>query len=337
MPVRLPALLLAAAAALTGCSRSDERPALPALPSATVAVAPVESVSLVRRQPVAGTVRPARYATISARIPGTVTGSLPVLGATVAAGETLATLAADEVLARLAQARAVLAQVERELAREKSLLAGGAVATDSVRLLEDRQRAAAAAVDEAATLASYTKVAAPFAGVITRRFAEPGDFAATGASLLELEGTDRLRVEVAVPESLDQLPTGAELAIEADGGTFTGRLAEISPAADPATRSRLAKVDLPAGAPARSGQFVRVLWPAGRAEALLVPAAAIARFGQMEQVFVVESDRARLRLVRTAAREGDRIVVLAGLAAGENVVVAPAPTLRDGQPVATRP
>lgn len=332
-------LLLAAAVALAlaGCGRESARPAAAALPAAPVTTAKVESVSVIRRQPLAGTVRPADRATLSARLAGAVTGPVPALGATVASGTVLLTLTADEVRARLAQARAGLDQLERVLARERALLERGATTAENVRQFEDQRRAASAAVDEAAALQSYTRVTAPFAGVITRRLVETGDFAAAGAPLLDLEGTGRLRVEVNVPESLGLPAAGADLTIETDDIVLSGRLAEISPAADPASRTRLAKVDLPAGAAVRSGQFVRVLWPAGRATVLLVPAAALTRFGQMEQVFVATTaSRAELRLVRTGGREDNRVVILAGLEAGETVVLDPAPTLRDGQPLEVR-
>ena len=331
------ALLLLAIAGLTACRRDSARPAAAAPPAAPVAVARVESVPLVRHQPLAGTVRPADRATLSARVAGAVTGPVPALGAAVNSGAVLVTLGADEVRARLAQARAGLDQVDRELAREKSLLERGATTAENVRVLEDQRRAAAAAVAEAAALQSYTSVTAPFAGVVTRRHVETGDFAAAGAPLLDLEGTTRLRVEVDVPESLATPMTGTDLTVEAGGTTLAGRLAEISPAADPATRTRLAKIDLPAAAAARSGQFVRVLWPAGTVTALLVPANALTRFGQMEQVFVVgAANRAELRLVRTGGREGGRLVILAGLEAGETVVLDPAPALREGQALEVR-
>jgi membrane fusion protein (multidrug efflux system) len=337
MTLRL-VLLALALAGLASCRRPPGRAPAADLPAAPVTTARVESVALARHQPVAGTVRPAARATVSARVTGVVSGPLPALGAAVDAGAVLLTLGADEVRARLAQARAGLDQLDRELARERALLERNATSMENVRALEDRRRAAVAAVDEAAVLQSYTTVTAPFAGVITRRQVEIGDLAAAGAPLLELEGTTRLRAEVAVPESLEVLAPGADLAVEADGTPLSGRLAEIAPAADPATRTRLAKVDLPAGAAVRSGQFVRVLWPAARSAALLVPATALTRFGQVEQVFVVTAaNRAELRLVRTGGREGDRIIVLSGLSAGETVVTAPAPTLRDGQRLEVRP
>jgi hypothetical protein len=155
--------------------------------------------------------------------------------------------------------------------------------------------------------------------------------------LLELEGASRLRAEAQVPESLPSLSVGAAVAVRLDAAVVEGRLAELSPSADPATRTRLAKIDLPAGAGARSGQFVRVLWPAGERRGLFVPAAAVTRFGQMERAWAVEEGRARLRLVRTAEAGDGRLEILAGLSADERVVLAPPATLRDGRPVTVSP
>lgn len=328
---------IAIAIGLSACSQPADRKTVADRPAASVLVAPVRAVATTRTQPVGGTVRPIDRATLSARVMGSVTRAPGALGTRVAANEVLVELSAGEIQARLDQTRAILDQVERELARETSLVAKGASSAESVRLLEDRRRAAAAAVAEATTLTSYTSIRAPFAGVITRRWVEAGDLATAGAPLLEFEGTDRLRAELAVPESLETLATGTELALDIDGAVGSGRLAEISPAADPTTRTRFAKVDLPAGISVRSGQFVRVLWPAGSEDSLVVPASAVVQFGQMEQVFVLEDGRARLRIIKTGGRQGDQVRILSGLTAGERVVVSPPATLRDGQPLEVRP
>jgi len=122
-----------------------------------------------------------------------------------------------------------------------------------------------------------------------------------------------------------------------DGHSVPGQLAELSPAADPVSRTRLAKLDLPAGSPARSGQFVRVLWPAAGDTVFTVPASAVSVLGQMERVFVVTAGHAQLRLVKTGARLSDRIQLAAGVDAGETVILSPSASLRDGQSVEIRP
>jgi RND family efflux transporter MFP subunit len=118
---------------------------------------------------------------------------------------------------------------------------------------------------------------------------------------------------------------------------FPGRVAEISPALDAVSRTFLAKIDLPAGAAVRSGQFARVAWPAGEGTSLVVPATAVTTFGQMERVFVIADAKVAMRLVKTGARHGDEIEILSGLVAGERVVADGPATLRDGQPVEVKP
>ena len=117
---------------------------------------------------------------------------------------------------------------------------------------------------------------------------------------------------------------------------MAGTIEEISAAADAISRSVLVKIALPAGA-ARSGQFARLQVAAGTSDALLVPVNAVTHFGQMERIFVVEQDRAVLRLVKTGRTTGDRVEILSGLNPGEQIILAPPAALRDGQPITTQP
>ncbi|MFA6287882.1 MAG: efflux RND transporter periplasmic adaptor subunit [Opitutaceae bacterium] len=298
----------------------------------------VRSSTRVRTQLVAGTVRPVDHAVVSAKIMGTVSKADFAVGRRVVAGEPLVMLAADEIGARLAQAQAALDGVKGDLERETGLLAKGASTAESVRSLADRRRGAEASVQEAKTLLGYTRVTAPFAGVIARRFVQEGDLATAGTPLFSIEGLSGLRAEVEVPASLPLLVVGTVLRVEIPGGEVDGTLGELSAAADLQTRTRLAKVTLPADMSAvHSGDFVRVVWPAGEVAAITVPAEAVSVFGQMERVFVVEQGRARLRLVKTAGQSDGRVRVAAGLDANETVILNPSVALRDGQPVEVQP
>ena len=196
-----------------------------------------------------------------------------------------------------------------------------------------------ATVREAEAQLAYTTLRAAFDGVVARRLVHPGDLASPGQPLLEIEGTADLELEAAVPESAAAaLVVGSKFNVSAGGPTFPATLREVSSTADAATRTIGVKLAVPAGAPVRSGQFVRVLIPGDTRPAVLVPVAAVALLGQMERVFVVpETGPVQLRLVRTGARRGAQVEVLAGLAARERVVLAPPADLRDGQPVEVVP
>ncbi len=330
----LPALALGLLAG--GCSRDPH--AAPPLPTVAVRTTEVRAITELRRTELPGTVRAVERAALAPKVTGTI-AHLPIaLGQSVKRGDTLAIISANEINARLAQAEAGLAQARRDLERETTLEAKGASATETVRSMQDRVAIAEATVAEARTMLTYTTITAPFDGVITRRLVNEGDLAAPGNPLLELENPALQRVEVEVPDSLAAVAVGTEVPVRINTLELVGRVAEVSPALDAVSRTFLAKIDLPAGAAVRSGQFARVAWPAGETKALVVPAAAVTTFGQMERVFVVANNSASLRLVKTGARHGAEIEILSGLAAGERVVsdVAAAP-LRDGQPVEVKP
>ncbi len=323
---------------LTGCARPAQTAYAPESSAIEVSVATTRRVTLPLTQQVVGTLRPADHAVVSARLMGTVSAANFTLGETVVAGAPLVTLSAEEIAARLTQAQAALDATLRDFKRESVLVAQGASTAETVRALADKQRAAEAAVKEAQTLLDYRQINAPFTGVITQKFIQPGDLASPGTPLFAIEAVERLQAEVQVPASLSALPIGTTLTVTFPSGTVTGSLVELSPAADPMTRTRLAKVALPKSATsARSGDFSRVDWPAGETDAITVPASAVSDFGQMERVFVVADGHAHLRLVKTAGPTAQGLRIAAGLDADEIVITAAPSLLRDGQAVKIQP
>jgi RND family efflux transporter MFP subunit len=327
------------ALAAAGCSRPEASRAATTLPAAKVRVTTVQAAELPQLSEITGTVRPVQRATLAAKTMGAII-ELPVaLGQRVRAGETLARIAAEDTAARVAQAKSQLSLVKRDLGRERDLLAKGASTAETVRALEDRLAGLEASVREAEALLAHAEIRAPFDGVIARRPANPGDIAFPGQPLLEIEGVGGFEIEAGIPETLaSTLRTGITLGCRVDALRFNGMVRELSSASDPATRTVSAKIAVPAGAMVRSGQFARVEIPGAGERTLLIPAASVSVLGQMERVFLAgEGDRAVLRLVRTGARRGDAIEVLSGLDAGDRVVLAPAATLREGQPLEVRP
>ena len=324
-------------AALTGCGRGPAPASSSAEPALQVKTARAILATEPRFESVAGTVHSLARAQVSTKITGRVAQAEFVLGQTIAVGEPLVMLAADELNARVDQAQAALDQAENDHTREATLLSRGAATTDSVRSLDERRRMAGAALAEAKAMLGYTRVTAPFNGVITRKFVNAGDLASAGTPLFELEGIDQLRAEVEVPESLATIAPGASLTMLTGERRITGTLAEFSPASDPLSRTRLAKVSLPDNVSVHQGQFIRVFWPAGENALLTVPTNAIGTFGQMDQVFVVTDGKAVLRLVKTGLHDGSRVQILAGLDANETVILDAPASLHDGQAVTIQP
>jgi multidrug efflux pump subunit AcrA (membrane-fusion protein) len=117
-----------------------------------------------------------------------------------------------------------------------------------------------------------------------------------------------------VPVTLDSLP----------GAQFSGRVAQIVPAADTASRSFMVKVELPADSRLRSGLFGRAHIARGHRQAILLPRSALLDRGQLQGVYVVGEDRiATLRYITLGKLSGEQVEVLSGLQGGERVVAAP--------------
>ena len=185
----------------------------------------------------------------------------------------------------------------------------------------------------------YTRIAAPFAGVVTAKSVEPGNLAAPGAPLLTLESEATYRLEASVDESkLPLVKAGqtVEVALDALDRRLTARVSEIVPAVDAASRAYTVKIDLPSLTNVRSGMFGRAWFPTGSRKVLTVPAAAVIERGQLQSVFVIDSGVARTRLITTGKREPNALEVLSGLAEGEKVVTPIASGLADGSRVETR-
>jgi RND family efflux transporter MFP subunit len=306
------------------------------LPAVQVRAATATATPVIRHHQATGTVVATDRARIAPKIMGTITRVPVALGQRVSKGDLLVEISAREIEARLAQARSALAQTERDLKRETELLEKGASAADTVRALEDQRREMLGVVEVAESLLAYTRILAPFDGTVARRPAFEGDLASPGVIVIEIDGNDRMRVEADVPESLATLKIGTSLRVAAGSQTATGVLTEISSAADPQSRTVLAKVDLPSDSGFIPGQFVSVSIPAGEVSPVVVPAGAVSRVGQIERVFVIENGRAVLRIVRTGAVAGDMVEITAGLDAGERVAIGGA-VLRDGQRVEVLP
>jgi RND family efflux transporter MFP subunit len=263
-----------------------------------------------------------------------------VPGQLVKAGQRLVLLDAHEIQARLDQAAAARQQAESDLKRDTDLLRQKILAPSDFDSAQSKFRMTAAAEAEAKTMLDYTQINAPFDGVITRKLADVGDLAAPGKSLLQMENPDTLRLEADVPEALaGQVKMGDPLAVRiaAVPREIEGVVAEMSPTADPNSRTYLVKLDLPGATGLRSGQFGHVVVPVGEASAIRVSAAAVLQRGQMEIVFVVVNGHAQLRLVKTGKRVGDEWELVSGLDSGEPVVIEGATALTDGQPLIVQP
>jgi RND family efflux transporter MFP subunit len=201
---------------------------------------------------------------------------------------------------------------------------------------------AAAASTQARTSLGYTHIRAPFSGVITEKKADVGTLTSPGMPIFTIEDTRDYRLEVAVDEDeLRFVRTGlvTPVTIDALGNVqLSGKVVQIVPAVDPASRSFLVKVELPADACLRSGLFGRVRFPRGEQLALLIPRTALVERGQLQGVYVLEANQiARLRYITLGKSDGENFEVLSGLQNGDRFVAAPGDGEFDGKRIAIRP
>lgn len=321
-------------------SGSAESTSPPATAPMTVTVAKVGVAEVSALFEMAGTLQAAERAAIAAKITGVVTRVPVVLGSTVKTGDLLVSISAEEITARLTLAEAQLAQARRNLDREQNLLAKNATTPETVKSMTDQYNIAQAGYREAKTMLGYATLTAPFDGVVTRKNINSGDLATPGTVLLQMENNQKLQVRTAVPESLIlQIRPGDSLTVRipAAGTTVQGTVVEVAPAADPDSRTTPVIIDLPADPNLRTGQFARVLLPGRDKQTLLVPNSALVPSGQMDRMFVVEDERAQLRLVRTGGRHDGMIEILTGLNPGETVVTTNNQLLVHGQPLRVQP
>lgn len=323
--------------ATLGCTAPPPPTTAAELPPVQVSTLHLALASQPLRDEVVGTVRARVRADLEAKVSGRILKLLVRPGDAVKPLQLIATLDVEDIKARVAQAQATLTQADAELARYETLGAQGAATNQQVEGVRAQQAIAKAALKEAQSVVDYAQVRAPFAGTITRTLALVGDLAAPGRPIVELEDLRTLRLEVEVPEGLvGVVAVGLRVPVDVAGQSLEGKVAEVSPAADPNSRTFLVKIDLPAQAGLHPGQFGRAFISSRRMEILRVPLTAILHRGQLEFVFLVKDARAHLRLIRTGKRFGDDIEVVAGLEADETLVTTPPRSLVDGQPVVTQ-
>lgn len=330
----LPALLVVSA-----CSSKKESTPGSNGPPVPVHVVMAQNVTRPATEEVVGTVRAKLHAAIEPKVSARIDSLLVAPAQTVKAGDLIAQLDPREIQAKLDQAVALREQASRDLTRAKELFAKKITTQSELDSVQARAGVAEGAAREMETMLGYTRLVAPFDGIVTRKLADVGDLAAPGKPVVEMEDPRALRFEADVPEALiGQIGLGDKLPVRTGTGDtpINGTVVEIAPVADAASRTFLVKLDLPSAEGLRSGQFGRVWVPTGKTKSIWIPASAVVLQGQMEYVFVVAKEHAQLRIVRTGKRTGEQIEILAGLSNGERLVSQNAKSLHDGQAVVVR-
>ena len=302
----------------------------------------------------AGDVRARHEVRLSFRVGGKIVERLVEVGSKVRGGQPVARLdAADLALAAAsAQAQAVALETERNLAaaelkryrelREKNFISQAEYErrAASLEAAAAKLEAGQALSRQSANQAGYAVLVADDAGVITALEAEAGQVVAAGQTVARLARRGEMEAAFAVPEAQRALLENAvdlTLTLNAfPGKQWKAKLRELSPAADPVSRTYAARATiLNPGEDVELGMSARVAVSAHNASPKLeVPVAALYSRGDQPQVFVVEGNGiVQVRQVKTAGISGERVVIDSGLKTGDVVVAAGAALLRPGQRV----
>lgn len=289
---------------------------------------------------VVGSVRSKSVASIEAKVSGRIEKMHVDLGQHVFKEQLLAEIDAKEVKAQYEKAVAGRDQALRDFRRYAELLQKQITSRQEYDAFESRYRVAEAVLNEASSMLSYVQVRAPFDGIVVKKIADTGDFASPGKPILQIENPENLRFEADVPEALiDKVRAGSavDVVVPSLSAPLSGTVSDISPSADPVSRTFLVRINLPSVKGAKAGQFGRALFTTGTYTSIGAPLPAVVLRGQMEMVFVEEASKARLRLVKTGRKFGDEIELLSGISPGERIITEHVSELIDGQIVHAQP
>ncbi len=353
---KLSLLVLLAVVSLAGCSSEQSRTAPSPEIVRSVPVLAAQQASVPDLLETVGTVRAAQSCDLASQVTGNIVEIRAHEGDRVQRGQVLAVIdnsqpraAVDRATAadmsaqqQLVAADSDLALAESTLKRYQNLFERKSVSPQEFDEVKARRQAALArrdmaqagqaqaqaALKQARTSLEYTRIRAPFDGVVTQRKADPGTLASPGMPIFTIEDVRRYRLEAAVNESdLRYVRTGQQVSVAIDvldSAMLNGKVAQIVPAADAATRTFLVKIELPTDTRLRSGLFGRAQFSRGERQTLLIPRAAVVERGQLQGVYVLDQNRvASLRYVTLGKSSGSQVEVLAGLQDGERLVAKP--------------
>jgi len=330
------------AALLNGCGgepgeaqNRGHGPGGPQEPPTTVAVEPVDRGTVVARYTTTATLEAENRAEILARTQGVVMELLCEEGDRVASDAELLRLEEDAARLRLQQTEVALAEQRSVFERHKASLDQEVVSKAEYDLAKANLEKAEVERDIAAHELSYTRIRAPFAGIVTRRLVELGQSVNAGTPLFEIASFDPLLARVHVPaKEMGSLRAGqsVELVLDSNQQKMTGRVQLVSPIIDAASGTVKVTVhvnDYPEGT--RPGDFAHVSVVTQLHENVLrVPNIAVFEDRNEQVVFVAQDSVAVRRPVEVGFIDDTYTEVREGLVEGERVVVKGQRSLRDG-------
>ena len=368
-PVVTASLLLLALSTLAGCSSDRETASAVPETVSNVSVLSVQPAKVPDLVEAVGTLRAAQTSQLAGQMMANIVEIRAHEGDRVQRGQVLAVL--DEAQPRAALDRATaadlasqqgitaadsdLALAESTFKRYQTLYEKKSVSPQEFDEVKARYQAAEArrdmaragqtqakaALQQAHTALGYTRILAPFDGLVTEKKADVGALVSPGMPIFTVEDLHRYRLEATVNETdLRYVRMGqqAPVIIDAVGDReLKGRVVEIVPAADAASRSFLVKIEIPSDPALRSGLFGRAQFSRGEKSSLLIPRTAVVERGQLQGIYVLDQNKiAGLRYITLGKPSGAQVEVLAGLQAGETLISDPGSRELSGKKVESR-
>jgi multidrug efflux system membrane fusion protein len=289
-----------------------------------------------------GEVRARIETTLGFRIGGKIVERLVDAGQAVKAGQVLARLDPADAALQATQAEAQRALAAADLARYRDLKAKNFISASALDARETTFKAAEAQAALARNQSTYTTLAADRAGVIGQVLAEPGQVVGAGQAVFRLAPDGEREIAISIPESeVGRFKLGQPAEVKLWSGAdkaIQGRLREVSPAADPVTRTFAARIALKDADPRLAlGMTATVRFPLGEAAGAsrqLIPLSAIFQQGEQAAVWKVGADgTVNLQKITVVAYTDAGAVVSEGLAGGETIVAAGVNLLTTGEKV----
>ncbi len=276
-------------------------------------------------------------ATIYARINGNLETVDVNLGSIVRTGGVLARVDSVEPYDQVQQMSATYENAKVAYVRSKNLLTRNLISKQDVDNLDAAMKVAKANYELSKTRLSYTRITAPFPGIITRRYLDPGTYLASSSTpLFQLMFIDSLKIVVSIQENdVPRITRGmkAEIRVDAYGDkTFLGTVTRLADALDLATRSMPVEIDIPnRDHLLKPGMFATVTLVFGEhPNAVTVPTMAIQKDDTGPFVFVADNNTAKRIRIQLGIEQGTKTEVLTGLDGSESVIVVGQQLVKDG-------
>jgi len=315
----------------------------------TVSVAQPRRGIISRQLTLPAAVRARDQAVLYAKVAGYLKTIRVDKGDRVKAGQVVAEIEAPELEADYVHQKAevTVAEVAHRRVSDAQKKAPDLVMPQTVDDAKGKLDMAKANMQRTETLLGYTKIVAPFSGIVSRRSVDPGAFipaatsgsVATSAALLTLIDIRSVRIEIPVPEpEVPRVRVGLPVQVTVDeipGRVFTGAVTRFAYALDEASKTMLAEAEIPNPTEElRPGMYARVRVGIERkVEALLVPAAALIAGRGQDSVLTIADGKAKRLPVKTGFRDDSDVEILDGLSADQPVILGGSNPPADGQPV----